>query len=214
MNYYYDIILNWQEKQTYEFYEWNDFDNLELIKKIPLFKVKHKVFLDILENNIKVSNEFLEMIQDKTLVSTKKVFKKITYACLFTDTKNVIALEFNDKGISICRSNLLVDDELNVLEVIYGMKETIIEYEVQDKILPSHELRQIKEAKNLILIEMNSLIEQKDLAKLKYLYYEYKHIALNDINEIYKRIINELENNFNEQTLKLYYIIKLSYHKV
>ena len=94
------------------------------------------------------------------------------------------------------------------------MKETIIEYELQDKILPSHELRQIKEAKNLILIEMNSLIEQIYLAKLKYLYYEYKHIALNDINEIYKRIINELENNFNEQTLKLYYIIKLSYHKV
>ncbi len=52
MNYYYDIILNWSEKGQYDFYEWNDTDYLELIKKIPFIKVKHKVFLDIAENNI------------------------------------------------------------------------------------------------------------------------------------------------------------------
>ena len=50
MNYYYDIILNWKEDKAYEFYEWNDFDYLELIKKIPLIKVKHKTFLDIVGN--------------------------------------------------------------------------------------------------------------------------------------------------------------------
>ena len=53
MNYYYDIILNWNEGQEYEFYEWNDTDYLELIKKIPLIKIKHKDFLNVLTNKIK-----------------------------------------------------------------------------------------------------------------------------------------------------------------
>ena len=72
MNYYYDIILNWTEDKAYDFYEWNDYDYLELIKKIPLIKIKHKAFLDFATSNIKVDESFLEMIEDKTLVSDKK----------------------------------------------------------------------------------------------------------------------------------------------
>ena len=51
MNYYYDIILNWNDL-AYAFFEWNETDYLELMKKIPLIKVKHKVFLDIVNTVI------------------------------------------------------------------------------------------------------------------------------------------------------------------
>ena len=61
MNYYYDIILNWNENIPYNFYEWNDYDYLELIKKIPLIKIKHKTLVDIWSNNnsslIRLSND-------------------------------------------------------------------------------------------------------------------------------------------------------------
>ena len=214
MNYYYDIILNWSEDKAYDFYEWNDFDSLELIKKIPLFKIKHKAFLDIATNSIKVDQKFLELIADKTLVSDKKNFKRIEYACLFTDTKNVYALEFDKEGNSISRSKLLVDDELNVLECIYGMKETQLEYVVKENLKMGSTLRQIKEAKKLIVLEINNLYQNKDIAKLKYLYYEYKKENIDDIDYIYEEIMHDLNKEFNEDILKLYYIIKLSYHSV
>ncbi len=214
MNYYYDIILNWNEENAYEFYEWNDFDYLELIKKIPLIKVKHKTFLDLTENIVKVDSDFLELIKEKTLVSDRKNFKKIEYACLFTDTKNAIAIEFNEEGVSISRSKLLVDDELNVLEVIYGIKETNINMEAIRKIKIDNTLRQIKEAQKLILMEINNLYQKKEIDKLRYLYYEYKKENIDDINYIYESIKNDLKKDFNEDILKLYYIIKISYHKV
>lgn len=214
MNYYYDCLLNWNEQEAYEFYEWNDYDYLELIKKIPLVKVKHKVLLDFIQNNVKVDKEFLEMIKDKTLVSDKKNFKRIEYASLFTDTKNVIALEFNEEGLSISRSNLLIDDDLNILEVIYGIKETTFNYEIIKKIEMNQTLRQEKEAKKLILLEINNLYQNKEIDKLKYLYYEYKKENINDIDYIYEQIKNDLERKIDQDILKLYHIIKLSYHKV
>ena len=214
MNYYYDCLLNWNEQEAYEFYEWKDYDYLELIKKIPLVKVKHKVLLDFIQNNVKVDKEFLEMIKDKTLVSDKKNFKRIEYASLFTDTKNVIALEFNEEGLSISRSNLLIDDDLNILEVIYGIKETTFNYEIIKKIEMNQTLRQEKEAKKLILLEINNLYQNKEIDKLKYLYYEYKKENINDIDYIYEQIKSNKERKIDQDILKLYHIIKLSYHKV
>ncbi len=213
MNYYYDIILNWNDL-AYAFFEWNETDYLELIKKIPLIKVKHKVFLDIINNIIKIDEEFLSTLKDKTLVSNKKNFEKIEYAALFTDTKSVIAIEFNESGLSISRSNLLVEDELNVLEVMYGLKETTFNYELIKGISKDNTLRQIRDAKKLILLEINNLYENKDEDKLKYLYYEYKKEKVDNIDYIYESIKNDLNVDFNQDILKLYYIIKLSYHKV
>lgn len=213
MNYYYDVILNWCDFDTYNFYEWNDTDYLELIKKIPLYKIKHKTLVDLMENKVKVTNEFLNTIKDKTLVSGKSL-KKLLYVCLFTDGKNVIAIEFNEFGESINRSNLLIDDELNVLETAYILKEKTLEYEIINKISKREGLRQENEAKKLINLEINNLYKNKDCNKLKYLYYEYKKEKIDNIDLIYNSIKEDLEDKFNKDILKLYYIIKLSYHNV
>ncbi len=174
MNYYYDIILNWNENEAYEFYEWNDTDYLELIKKIPLIRIKHKIFLDLVSNKIKVSPEFLNMIQDKTLISGKNLINNITYAALLTDNKNVIAIEFDKEGNSISYSKLLIDDELNVLESTFNLKEYNLEYEILNKLPLNSNIRQENEAKKVISLEINNLYQKKDLSKLKYLYYEFK----------------------------------------
>jgi len=213
MNYYYDVILNWCENGAYSFYEWNETDYLELIKKIPIFKVKHKIFMDIMLNNISVDENFLELIKDKTLISGREI-KKLLYVCMFTDGKNVIALEFNQEGLSINRSNLTLDDELNVLEAAYILKEYSLEYVNVSKIDKREVLRQEDEATKLIYLEINNLYKNKDYAKLKYLYYEYKKEKIDDIDIIYNNIISDLKDNFSKNILKLYYIIKLSYHNV
>lgn len=214
MNYYYNIILNWSEKTPYNFYEWNDTDYLELIKKIPFIKIKHKSLIDIMENNIKINNEFLNNIKDKTLVSGKNTIYKINYAVLFTDSKNIIAIEFNDNGESINRSKLLLEDEINALEVAYSLKEENIDFEIIKKIENNQTLRQESDAKRLITLELNNLYQNKELSKLRYLYYEYKEEKSEDIDYIYQTLINELETNFKEEFIRIYDIIKLSYHNV
>lgn len=214
MNYYYDIILNWSEEVAYDFYEWNDTDYLELIKKIPLFRIKHKSLIDIISSKIKVNEEFLNLIKDKTIISGKNIVNKVTYASLFTDGKNIIAIEFNNEGYSISYSKLLIDDELNVLEVAYDLRDYALEYEVIEPLNVITNLRQEEEAKRLIILELNNLYQNKDLAKLKYLYYEYKKSTKEDIEEIYEELLDSLNKDFNNNVLKLYYIIKLSYHNV
>ena len=49
MNYYYDLVLNFNET-AFMFYEWNENDVIELIKKIPLFSVNNKVLKDLIYN--------------------------------------------------------------------------------------------------------------------------------------------------------------------
>lgn len=214
MNYYYDIILNWSERLPYSFYEWNDLDYLELVKKIPFIRIKHKSLIDIWSNNIKISSELLNNIKDKTLVSGKNSMCKINYACLFTDNKNAIAIEFNENGESINRSKLLIDDEMNALEVSYSLREEDIVYEIINKLEESKILRQVSEAKKIISLEINSLYQNKELAKLRYLFYEYKGEKSADIDKIYHTLSEELETSFNEDFFRIYDIIKLSYHKV
>lgn len=214
MNYYYDILLNWNEKSAYEFYEWNDTDYLEYIRKIPLVKIKHKAFLDFSTKQVRVNEEFLKGIADRTIINTKSIVNKIHYACLFTDNKNVLAIEFNDEGVSINRSKLSLDDELNILEVSFTLKDTDIEYTCLNEIEKSFELRQVSEAKKFILLELDNLYQAKNKEKLKYLYYELKKETEEDLNLIYENLKEEVNSHFDQNILKLYYIIKLSYHNV
>lgn len=214
MNYYYDIILNWSEEVAFDFYEWNDTDGLELIKKMPFFKVKHKTLVDIISNKVKVGNEFLDLIKDRTIISGKNLVNKITYAALFTDSKNTIAIEFDSEGITLSTSKLLIDDEINVLEFSYNIKDYLLDYEIVEPLKNNNDLRQEREAKKLITLEIKNLFQNNELAKLKYLYYEYKKETKDNIEEIYHELIDSLKSDFNDNILKLYYIIKLSYHNV
>jgi hypothetical protein len=61
MKYIYDIILNFNER-LYEFYEWKDNDDVEYIKRIPIFKVSNDVFSDLKSNKVLVTNEFIERV--------------------------------------------------------------------------------------------------------------------------------------------------------
>ena len=39
MNYIYDIVLNFNKKNIYKFFEWREEDEPEFILKIPVFKI-------------------------------------------------------------------------------------------------------------------------------------------------------------------------------
>ena len=213
MNYFYDVILNMDEDNCFEFYEWDNFDPIEVIKKIPLYRVDSETLKDFFLYKVNVSQEFLESIQDKTVVKNNKLNKTIKYACILCDTKNSLAIEFNEKGLVCCMSNLLLEDDSNLNEFIYSYKKKNISYEKIEKRKANKKLRQEDMIKKVIRLEINTLLDSNDLEKLKYLFYEWFSYLESDINKIKEKIKSELNKDIDSNMQHVYNIIKLSYNK-
>ena len=114
MTYIYDVTLNFNET-LYDFFEWNNRDSLVHVRKIPIFKVSNEIFIDIISNIVKVSDIFLNKIMDKTDTYGKK--SKSFTSCLIRCDDNIIALKFNEEGVSKYISSIGVEEELDILEI-------------------------------------------------------------------------------------------------
>ena len=213
MYYYYDIILNFQDsKNLYEFYEWEETDDIDFIKKIPVFRISNNSLKELLKYKVKFSQEFLNEIKNKTILkSSTKVLKNTFLVC---DAKDALALELNNDGSVINRCKLLLADEINLNEIMFTMKETKLKYEKLKKYEKRKEIRQIEKIKKLIICEIKTLYESKNISKLKYLYYEWFNILNEDIEKIYSHMKIDLNKSFNENQERIYYLIKKSYNKV
>lgn len=213
MYYYYDVLLNFQDSdKLYEFYEWEETDEIDFIKKIPLFKIPSKTLKDLIKYQVIFETEFLNEIKKKTVLKSSS--KELEYAFLVSDTKNALALELNVKGEVINRSKLLLSDEINLSEIMFTMKEIKLPYSKKEKYPAIRELRQIENIKKLIKCEIDTLYESKNISKLKYLYLEWFNEYKEELDEIIKGMYKDLEENYSVNQKHIYEIIKHSYNKV
>lgn len=209
MNYYYDILLNFND-YLLPFYEWEDTDSLEYFKKIPLFQVSSKTLKDFVNYNITIDEYYLNLIKDKA----KSKGNTPSYVAIFADKNGSIAIEFNESGKSIARSLLSIDDEVNINEILYTLDLKELNYK-KDKLLKrNNNLRYEDSIKRVIMTELNSLMDNKDYLKLKYLYMEWSNKDNNDYNVMYKEMLSSLDNCVSSKELKIYDLIKLSYKMV
>ena len=209
MNYYYDLVLNLEE-DNYMFYEWFEEDNIELIKKIPIFSINNKTLKDMIYNEIIVDKGFLNLIYNKC--QTKNA--ELKYVALFVNKNGAIALEFNDDGKSIYRSFLQVDDEIAATEMLYTLEHFKLNYVLGDKKNISNTMRLEKSIKKFIELEIDSLYKKENFDKLKYLYNEWFLKDNNDFNSIYKEMKEKLKDNLTDKEINIYNLIRLSYNNV
>ena len=209
MNFYYDLVLNFNEI-PFMFYEWFDEDNVELIKKIPVFSVSNKVLKDLIYNEIIVTKDFLDLIENKCELKNKT----LKYVALFASKNGTIALEFNDKGKSIYHSFLQVDDEIGVIEMLYTLPQFKLNYELGPKLNTNNNLRIENNIKNFIQIEIDSLYKKENFDKLKYLYNEWFLKDSDDFEEIYKEMNQKLQEGITDREVFIYNLIRLSYNNV
>lgn len=209
MNYYYDIKINFQDT-NYMFYDWNEKDTIEFIKKIPIFQVTTNTLKDFISYNIILNEEILNNIKDKTKLK-KNILK---YCALFVSKNGAIALEFNDNGLSISRSFLQIEDEVNVLESLFTLPITKFNYKIKNKINVNNMLRIEEEIKRFIEIEVNSLYKRKKYTKLNYLYNEWFKKDNKNLKEMKEEMHKKLENGITEKEINIYNLIKLSYNNV
>ncbi len=213
MNYVYDILLNFNdEERIVEFYEWTEKDIYEYIEKIPIFRINSNTMHDICTKKIKVYNDFLTIIKGKTISPQNK--KDLKYAVIFSDANKVIAIEFNNKGLEICKSGLLLDEEEEVIDEIYELPLTKISYEIiKENDIDYFITREEKFKKNYLLNELNDLSKKCNHSKFNYLYLEcYPDDSLSFTERIDK-MRNDINNNHNFNYNELYEIIRLTYTK-
>jgi len=181
MNYYYDVLLNFQD-EYYMFYEWDEQDSIEFIKKIPLFHVDTLMISDAISKIFEINMELLKQIENKTKLKQNKFLK---YACIISDGKNSLALEFNEQGKIINKSSLTTEDELNINEFIYSISKSDINYNIIESCKKTKETRQELRVKKILKLEINDIYNKKNYSKLKYLYLEWFDEILNNIDDMY-----------------------------
>ena len=212
MTYIYDVVLNFtDDSRIIEFFEWTSEDIIEHVKKIPLVRVSSKQLSELINNNVKMDKLFLEKIKcSTTLYKTKN----LEYAVLISDLNKVIGLEFNNQGEIISRSSLLLDEEEEIIEECYDIKQEELSYTIKDKNKKDFFLTRTEDKKKRYLLkEMENIYKDKNIEKLTYLYEElYKKDNLS-FQEKYLKVKNDIEKNYSEIHNNLYEIVRLTYIK-
>lgn len=202
MNYIYDIVLNFQDNY-YQFFEWNRKDKIKNISKIVVYRVTDQDLYNLKYNQVTITGAFLTKLKEDN-----KKYKKIM--CLITNTKHTIGLLISTNGTIQKRSSLLFEEEEEVNIYSRTLPITTIDYQENIQIIPKNCLRVEVEKKD-ILIEY--LDKTNDLPTLKYLYYEYFKKECEDINQIKKILLAELEKEWTKKQNNLYQIIHLLTNK-
>jgi hypothetical protein len=208
MNYVYDILLNFKE-DFMDFYDWNNRDSICHIRKIPIYKVETKVLKDFLNFKIELSSDELLKLENQTEIFLGRKVKTLKYACLITDSRKVIAFKVKDNKVYI--SDLLIDEEASTLEMINLLSFWDIKYKIIEKkennILKTR--KQI-EFEKYLNIELEKILNEKNLSKLKYIYYECFDKKEDKIDIIIDKIKTELKENYSVFSKKIDYLLKIT----
>ena len=181
MEYIYDITLNFQDNY-YDFYEWLPQDKIVNIKKIPIYKIKTKDYLNIKNNEISINSP--------------------NNMLLLTNGIEIMGLLLNKKNKVIKKSSLTFEDTDDILIDKDEIKPLTIKYSILKKKKISH-LSRLTQEKELYVKKFFK--EEKDQYFLKYLYYDIfnieeenitvinnnlKKLLITDIDKLYQSIIN------------------------
>ena len=207
MNYIYDILLNFK-KEFFEFYEWNLNDDIINIRKIPVFKVRKNQLYDFKNCNLKLNQKFLKSIFNKSEIFKGRNKKSIKYSFLVGNNDDVLAIYLDDEGKILYKSDLLIDEYEDTLEVMNELDITDIEYET---ICTNSFDFKTRNEKEKICYIINHLYKTSE-DKLKYLYYEFFDKKEENIDVIKNTIIKKIDNDFNFVN-KVYDFYKLISYK-
>ena len=179
MDYIYDIVLNFQN-EYYDFYEWQPTDKIINIKRIPIYRVTTKDYLNIKKNDT--------TIEIRSIPKTNKIF-------LLTNGIEVMGIRIDTNGKVTKKSSLLFDENDEILEDKKYIKEIDIKYKVDKKNNINYISRLKQEKIKYLDRYFNKLDKIKDEYFLKYLYFDLYNEDEKDIDKVYHSLINLAKDN-------------------
>jgi hypothetical protein len=212
MSYIYDVLLNWVSNYSgYDFYEWDMDDDIENVKKTPILKLDKFDFKRIYYNEIIVDANILKMLYRKTEVIDDKSISYIEYSCIFTDGDKAMAIEFDNKGFSMFKSLMLLDEECEVLDIANKLEVTEVGYKILKKdMVKLYLTRSEQKNRDFLCAEFNKINRNKNIDKLKYIYYEWYNKSSDDFNYMYDKIKKILAIEWNKKHDNIYNLLMLS----
>lgn len=209
MIYIYDILLNLRQiDDALEFYEWKEDDLIEHIKKVPLFKVSKTLIEDLFTNKLQLDITILPKIRNKAICYFNGETKQIPYLVLLSDGRKCFAIELDNKGNTLYKSSLLLDEEEEVLEMTEELVELPIGYK-KTKIKNNKDqlTRFEKDNQKFLLRELEKIKDNKE--EINYLYEEYFDNNLTSIEDKFNTLKDNVyigSNNYIKE-LKSFFLI-------
>lgn len=185
MTYVYDLLVNFN-KEMYDFYDWDKSDVFTHIRKVPLFKVSTNTLVDFMFKKVKVDENFLLIVKNKTEVFSIRNIERLEYSFIISDGECSVIVLLNKSGVVSKKSKFLILEEMEISNISSGVKCTNVGYKVLDnKITTSDLVRKDKVIRNNILRDLYLIKE--DEVRLKYLYYELFNIECE--SEVYDKLV-------------------------
>ena len=208
MNYIYDVLLNFQ-KEYYDFFDWNQNDNLYHMRKVPIIKVTNLNLKEIKNNIIKFDNNILNLINNKAERFSKNTISKQKYIFIISNENECLALKLNKNGIITHKSSLLPNEQDDIIEISKIQKITTLNYKIIKKQPINHfHTRFELENKKFIIDELDKIYKQNNFQKLNYLCLECFNQTQPTINKAYLKLKQEIQKA-NKNFIKLYNIFKI-----
>ena len=165
MVYVYDILVNFND-MLYDFYDWKTTDDFYHVRRCPLFKVKTNILGDLTYKKVRIAEEFLSVVKDKTQVFTSKNVETLEYSFIVTDGINSLMVLVDKKGLVIKKSKFLINEEVEISNMSKTMRMTALAYNVINNNI----------TKNKMLRDENSLVD-KILEELEIIKLDEEKIA-------------------------------------
>lgn len=200
MNYIYDVYLNFS-KEAYEFFEWKDNENIEHIRKIPIFKINSKSLYDILYNIVKIEDKYVNLIKNKT---EKYNFEILEYVTLLTDGYICLAIKTSGDGKVMFKSKLLIDEEDEIIKIARRYDVDDIKYDVINSNDISFFTKSEKKIRKVLTNEIENAYKNNEYSKLKYLYTEVFDKSIENISKMRKDLLNSMVYYLNDKHINLY----------
>ena len=215
MIYIYDILLNFCDNNLiYDFYEWNNNDDIENIKKIGLFHVSREVFDDLLNYECIIDSKLLIETYRTCEVYKSKRVKVLDYCFLISDGDRVLALELNKEGRTIYKSKLLLDEEEEIAILASNLEIYNFNYKIIKKVLNNRYFtREELLIRNYLYKEIESSYKNRKYDKLRYLYQEYFDKDNISYKSIKNELIDSIKYEINDKHRNLYNLLKISSKK-
>lgn len=191
MTYVYDILLNFH-RDFFDFFEWESNDEILHIKKIPIFRIPSHDFYLFKNSLVRFDKEFIDKVFNKTEKFSRRK-NTISYAFLVSNGHEIMALKLNKNGVNVYKSSLILDEEDDVLDTVFNIRESSIGYSVlkkEDDVC--FKTRREKKIEKYINDSIDLLYKNKENDKLQYLYLDCFNIKENDIKKIYEVLKKEI----------------------
>jgi len=192
MNYIYDILVNFKYPFI-DFYEWDSNDDIENIKRVPFYKIKSDILSILKYNKFKIDIDDIRGLTK--LFNSKKTYNSLVY----TDGDEAIVFKFDNDGVCIGKSSLLIEEEKEILDSSHMVPIYNLEYDV----ISNDNIEIYKTRHQLIITDylIDNISKITDSSKLKYISYE----CLNKYDNISKsNLISHIKNEWDDKYYEIY----------